>query len=140
MAQTDEQTIRVTTEDARELFVISRVFLDRQTAISELAEGDLCGIVVCAARDRFRFQVGHERHHLSGVLEEHGAFVLALQETSAPSTTLEAVVAAVLRRLFLKLVSGRPWLAALEVAEWMTPRAQAVLCARVKTTVTVDPA
>jgi hypothetical protein len=132
-----DDVIRFATGDTRELFVLSRLFLDRQTVVAELSSADWDELTVRVGPHRFHFRIDHVGGRDTTCLASTETLALQLLQSSEPGSPTETLVVEVLRRLFLRAAQDRPWLSALEVAEQVAARADSALGANVHAEVTL---
>jgi coproporphyrinogen III oxidase-like Fe-S oxidoreductase len=129
------ETLRLRAGDDRRRFVVSRLFFDRQTAVQELSMEDWDVLHIRADRHEWRVRVDHLRAERPSYFAIAGSVGLLLEGTTAAGTAREKVVLGVLHALLKRVARSRPWLSALEVADWLAAELPAALASRLRVTV-----
>lgn len=129
--------IEVGATGASPRFVVSRLFLDRQTAVEELSMDDWEVLHIFAGQHRLRVRVDHLRADRPSYFALAGSVGLLLERSTAPGSARERVLLGVLAALLRRVARSRPWLAALEVADWLAAELPGAVAPRLTVTVAV---
>ncbi|MBW2528764.1 MAG: radical SAM protein [Deltaproteobacteria bacterium] len=124
----DGALLRAKGPSERERFVVSRVFMSRQSAVQELSMEDREVLQIHAGPHRFRVRVDHLRADRPAYFATAGSVGLLLESSTATGSARERVLLGALTALLRRIARPRPWLAAIEVADWLAaelPRAVA---------------
>jgi coproporphyrinogen III oxidase-like Fe-S oxidoreductase len=123
LAASEGDRVTFPTKDTKELFILSRLFLDRATLVASMAHVDREVLEVAAGR--LRLELAVERCRESGpYLASASGLGLVLQESEGESDAPGPFETAVefSRALFLKIASHGPGLTAFETAGHMARR------------------
>ena len=126
VVEMDEESdaIRFMPDGTGDLFVYSRLFLDRPTLIASLAHADRAELRVRAGDQALTLRIEHVREGES-YAEKEGDLGLVLKP--AGKCTGDARVRDLARKIiggaFRKIAQGRPWISALEVADGLKEKA-----------------
>ncbi|MFH1437061.1 MAG: radical SAM protein [Pseudomonadota bacterium] len=116
--------IRFTPEGTRDLFVYSRLFLDRPTLISSLAHADRAELRVQAGDQALTLRIEHIREGETYAGKEGDlGLVLKPSGKSAGDPAVRDLARKIIEGAFRKIAQGRPWVSALEVADQLKEKA-----------------
>ena len=125
-AKQEDDILRFVASTTRELFILTRQFLDRRAVLGELANVDRAAVTIDVASTRLRFWVEQVRRR-SDYIETAGPIGLRLEASTSSVKPSSTLVVGVLLQLFRRALRRRPWASATEVAEWMCARSQNLL-------------
>ena len=116
--------IRFTPEGTGDLFVYSRLFLDRPTLISSLAHADRAELRVQAGDQVMTLRIEHVREGEAYAGKEGDlGLVLKPSGKSDADAAVRDLARKIIEGAFRKIAQGRSWLSALEVADQLKEKA-----------------
>jgi coproporphyrinogen III oxidase-like Fe-S oxidoreductase len=137
-AEIDGEMLRFAPADTREMFVLTRLFLDRRTLLRELSPADHAAVVVDVGAIRLRFCVEAIQRNEDACSARAGRLGLRIDVSEPPVCPQATAVVGLLLRLFRRAAKRRPWQSAIEVAEWMCRSGQKLLADMGDVTIALD--